>query len=93
MKKRRNKYSLDFKLKALELLNQRGDLSLVANELNISPETLKNWHKGRNLNEETVKAKTQEDEELARLRKELHETRLERDILKKAVGIFSKSDR
>ena len=31
-------------------------------------------------------------EELLRLRKELEETKLERDILKKAVGIFSKRD-
>jgi transposase len=29
--------------------------------------------------------------ELKRLRKELQETKLERDILKKAVSIFSKS--
>jgi hypothetical protein len=30
---------------------------------------------------------------LIKLRKELYDTQLERDILKKAVGIFSKSDR
>jgi transposase len=32
------------------------------------------------------------EQELARLRKELRDTQLERDILKKAVGIFSRSD-
>ena len=36
MEKKKSKYSLDFKLKALELLNQRGDLLTVAQELNIS---------------------------------------------------------
>ncbi len=36
---------------------------------------------------------TEEESELARLKKELSEVKMERDILKKAVGIFSKSDR
>ena len=32
------------------------------------------------------------EEEIIRLKKELYEPKLERDILKKAVDIFSKSD-
>jgi transposase len=35
---------------------------------------------------------TEEQKKIARLEKELRETKLERDILKKAVSIFSKSD-
>jgi transposase len=35
---------------------------------------------------------TDEQKEIARLKKELRDARLERDILKKAVSIFSKSD-
>lgn len=93
MEKRNNKYSLEFKLKALELVNQRGNLLSVAQELNMSKETLKNWKKGLYLGNETVKVRTKEEDELIRLRKELYETKLERDILKKAVGIFSKNDR
>jgi transposase len=93
MEKERNKYSLEFKLKAIELVNQRGSLISVSRELNISRETLKNWKKGLYLGNETAKLKTKEEEELIRLRKELYETKLERDILKKAVGIFSKNDR
>lgn len=93
MENNKSKYSLEFKLKALELVKQRGNLTAVAQELNISHETLKNWKKGRYLGNETVKVKTKEEEEIIRLRKELYETKLERDILKKAVGIFSKNDR
>lgn len=91
----KRKYSLEFKLQALELVKQRGSLLLVAQELNMSHETLKNWKKGRYLGNErsTSLVKTKEEEELIRLRKELYETKLERDILKKAVGIFSKNDR
>jgi transposase len=97
MEKGKNKYSLEFKLKALELVKQRGNLISVAQELNISHETLKNWKKGRYLgnepNSSLINVKTKEEEELIRLRKELYETKLERDILKKAVSIFSKNDR
>jgi transposase len=35
---------------------------------------------------------TEEEAEVARLKKELANMTIERDILKKAVGIFSKSD-
>jgi transposase len=93
MEKKNNKYSLEFKLKALELVKQRGNLLTVAQEFHISYETLKNWKKGRYIGNETVTVKSKEEEELIRLRKELYETKLERDILKKAVGIFSKNDR
>lgn len=93
MEKKNNKYSLEFKLKALELVNQRGNLLSVAKELDISHETLKNWKKGRYLSNDSSKIKSNEQEELIRLRKELYETKYERDILKKAVGIFSKNDR
>lgn len=39
------------------------------------------------------KVLTAEQKELAKLKKDLLETQLERDILKKAISIFSKSDR
>jgi len=35
---------------------------------------------------------TEAEQELARLKKELLDTQMERDILKKAVGIFSRGD-
>ena len=35
---------------------------------------------------------TAEEKEIVKLKKELRETQLERDILKKAVSIFSKND-
>jgi transposase len=36
---------------------------------------------------------SQEQQEILRLKKELKQAELERDILKKAVGIFSRNDR
>lgn len=99
MKQVRIRYSTDFKIKAVELSKQRGSVGQVAEELKISDETLRIWirqHKAGKLILDPnvhVKLKSKEEEEISRLRKELYEVKLERDILKKAVSIFSKNDR
>jgi transposase len=96
MERQRRIYSLDFKLKAVELSNERGSLVSVANELNVSTDNIKRWKKEFNkgkLTNKSVTIKSPEEQELIRLRKELADIKLERDILKKAVGIFSKSDK
>jgi transposase len=59
--------------------------------LGICKESLANWrklHKEGKLTKEKQILSNPIREELLRLRKELEETMLERDILKKAVGIF-----
>ena len=76
--------------------NQRGSLVSVANELNVSSDNIKRWKKEFNqgkLTGNTRPVKSKEEEELLQLRKELADVKMERDILKKAVGIFSKSDK
>lgn len=96
MEHQTKQYSLAFKLQAVELSKLRGKITEVAQELGISSSSLKSWKKGQHLgNPDTAlpKVKSKEEEENIRLRKELYEVKLERDILKKAVGIFSKSDR
>lgn len=96
MERQRTHYSREFKIKAVELSNQRGNMAAVAQELNVTRDTIKRWKKEYNAgkyNTGGVKSPSNEAEELRRLRKELYETKLERDILKKAVSIFSKSDR
>jgi transposase len=49
-------------------------------------------HKGASFPGQGNKILTEEQKEIARLKKELRDATLERDILKKAVSIFSKSD-
>jgi transposase len=95
MDQQRKKYSLSFKLQAIELSNVRGKVNEVAKELGISNSALKSWKKGHHMGspDSPPKNKSKEEEENIRLRKELYEVKLERDILKKAVSIFSKSDR
>lgn len=73
--------------------------SQVARDLGLNPETLYQWvRKHRESTEKTpfsgervtVRAEPSvEARELAALRKELELVKMERDILKKAVGIFS----
>ncbi len=100
MKQVRIRYSKEYKIKAVELSHEQGNVQKVADQLNINAETLRLWRKGYKegkltLSEEdkSQKQKSKEEIELAQLKKELYEVKLERDILKKAVGIFSKSDR
>ena len=95
----RKQYTQEFKLKAVELIKQRGNLIQVAKDLNMSKNTLINWQRLNNkgtleLNTPGgIKLKSKEELENIRLRKELYDIKMERDILKKAVSIFSKSDK
>jgi transposase len=99
MKQVRAVYSKEFKIKAVELSNQNGNVRDVSEQLKVNLATLHFWRKlykqGKLKIDPGVpeKQKSKEEIELAQLKKELYEVKLERDILKKAVGIFSKSDR
>jgi len=85
-------------LKAVELSYQRENIKELAVELNLRAEVLYRWRsefatlEGGSFPGNGRKKMTEEESELERLRKELADVRMERDILKKAVGIFSKSD-
>ena len=96
MKKTRKTYSLEFKLRAVSLSEERGSVLHVAQDLGIGKESLQQWKKlyreGKLIQQKQSSSDVTRDE-LVRLRKELEEVKLERDILKKAVSIFSKSDR
>jgi transposase len=99
MKQVRQRHSREFKIRAVELANQNGNIQEVSEQLKINRETLRLWRKlyreGKlRLDTGPVeKPKSKEEIELANLKKELYEIKMERDILKKAVGIFSKSDK
>jgi transposase len=98
MSKVRKQYDREFKIMAVELSNSRDNMGLLAKELDIRPELLYRWRREISEHPETSFSGngkvlyTPEQAELHRLKKELEETRIERDILKKAVGIFSRSD-
>ncbi len=99
MKKKRY-YSKEFKLKAVELSNNRDSILEAATELGIRSDMLGRWRREFYNHEKkafpgvgnTIKQKDKKLNELQALKKELREVKLERDILKKAVSIFSKND-
>ena len=93
----KRKYDNEFKIMALELIESRQSVKEVAEELGVGTSLLYYWQKsflekGKNGQPGKIKHLSPEDAELARLRKELREVEIERDILKKAVSIFSKND-
>ena len=46
MKNRRKNYSLEFKLKSLELLEERGcSMTSLGRELGVNPDNIKRWNK------------------------------------------------
>jgi len=95
------KYSKEFKLEALRMFeNSDMTVTQVAEELGIPRHALYRWISQHGENPGTAfpgrgKRKSQgpEEDEIYRLRKELADVRMERDILKKAVAIFSKGPR
>jgi transposase len=99
MRQERTHYSKEFKIKAVELCKQSGNITATSLQLKVAHETVRHWIKAFNAGTLTLtpgiveKQKSKEEIENAQLRKELYDVKLERDILKKAVGIFSKSDR
>jgi transposase len=98
MSRERKAYPKEFKLMSVELSNTRSDLTALAKELDIKPSLLYRWRKEYSSKPDTSfpgngnVILTEAEQEVARLKKELRETQMERDILKKAVSIFSKSD-
>lgn len=92
---RYKRYDDDFKRNALDLLETTGrPIAEIAGDLGIPYKTLERWkHQMRGRNRKPPKDAPPPDPrdlELKQLRKELADTRLERDILKKALAICSK---
>lgn len=80
----------------VELLNSGRKLKEVSEEYSLNDSMLRRWRREfQSKSGDFTKriALTQQEQELKTLRKELKEITMERDILKKAVSIFSKSDR
>lgn len=84
-----------FKQMAVELSYAKGSVKVAAAELGIDPGRLSKWRQNQQDSRVVSNEKpgfTAEQLEIKRLQKELKEAQLERDILKKAVSIFSRND-
>lgn len=101
----RRQYTAEFKREAVRLMTQ-GDLSAaqVARDLGINPNLLGKWKRqleagqqaqasGRNGYVAFPGQGHARDQEVARLQRENAALRMERDVLKKAIGIFAEPKR
>ena len=95
--KKRKSYTEEFKRDAVELsINSNKTVKEIANDLGINYSNLTRWrkeyrNKGKYAFPGNGKQKlTPEQQKIKNLENELRETKLERDILKKALGLFSK---
>jgi transposase len=92
----RRAFSDEFKAGAVALVLKEGkSVTGVAKELDLTASALGRWVEQARADAGKSKRgtlTTEEKEELARLRKEVRELRLEREILKKAAAFFAKEN-
>jgi transposase len=95
---KRRHFTRDFKRDAVQLVTAKGmPVGKVARELDIHPNLLHLWR--RRFLKDGDKAFVgkgrvkPEDAEIKKLRKELEKVKEQRDILKKALAVFSKQNR
>lgn len=94
MDSKRRRFTREFKIETVRLLTGNDQsVTEVAEDLEIHPNTLYKWIRQYSENPEEAfpgKGKqTSDDAELSRLKRENRRLRMERDILKKAMAIFS----
>ena len=95
---KRRHFTREFKRDAVQLVTEKGmPVGKVARDLDIHPNLLHLWR--REFLKDGERAFTgkgcvkPENAEIRKLRKELERAREERDILKKALAVFSKQNR
>lgn len=88
-------YDNEFKVMIVELLNSGIKTKQVSEDYGLSLSMIGRWRREHKLKSGDFSKKKElsiEAQELKALKKELKNVTMERDILKKAVSIFSKSD-
>jgi transposase len=93
-------FTEEFKAEAVRLMTEQGlPISQVSRDLGVEAGVLRRWrrqHEGlppRSSSPRAALPATPEPEELRRLRRENEQLRLEREILKTALGIFTARSR
>ncbi len=93
MTRKRITYSKEFKAQMISLIEGGKPRVEVINEYDINPSTLDRWiaeYKNPTNPKDPELRLTEEQKEIAELKRELHQTQMERDILKQAALILGK---
>ena len=91
----KKKYDNDFKIMLVELLKSGKTAKSLSEEYNVADGIIRRWkreYEAKSGDFSKKRTLSKEELELKSLKKELRDVKMERDILKKAVSIFSKSD-
>ncbi len=89
--KTRRAYDEEFKKMAVDLALAKGSVKTTAGELGITPQILTRWRRER-LGAPTANGRpevSKEQQEILRLRKELKQAEMERDILKSIYSAYA----
>lgn len=96
----RRNFSKEMKLEIVNQTMEPGcDLEAIADSYKVHVNTLYKWrreylrYEGASFPGHGNKVMSAEEQEIARLKKQLKEAELEKEILKKALGIFSSPDK
>ena len=92
MSEKRKKYDREFREGAVRIVEETGKpIAQVARDLGVNEGTLGNWvNRAREAAEGTKGLSKDDREELKRLRAEVAELRMERDVLKRSVVLWVK---
>ena len=91
----KKKYENEFKVMLVELLQAGRTAEQLSSEYSINSGIIRRWRREYSAKSGDFSKKRElpvEEIELKALKKELRNVKMERDILKKAVSIFSKND-
>jgi transposase len=89
----RRKYTPEQKADAVRMVQEVGNLSKVARDLELTESSLRNWVKQAEIDAgrgPEGALTSEEHEELRRLRRQVHTLEMERDFAKKAAAFFAK---
>jgi transposase len=98
MSETRKVYDKEFKVRAVRMSYETDRISDIAKQLGIRVELLYRWRaemqqvESKQFPGHGNKVMTPEEAENAKLRKKLSDAEMELEILKKAIGIFSRKD-
>lgn len=91
--KPRRQYSEEFKREAVELIKRSGkSKAQISRELGVSGQNISRWWQKYGQGENKVEEQTVSRETFSAMRAELRRVTEERDILKKALNIFSRQE-
>ena len=90
-KRKRRRYTEDFKREAVALVTEQGySVAEAARSLDVGENQIRRWRQKFEQESGEGELDATEREELERLRKEVRQLRMEKDILKKASAYFAK---